>query len=69
VHNDDTWIQLRGELDKPENKLVQSVLRLNPGFRQQVHDPIPEGRSIYRNTLGGLYRAQVFHSNSYLRRV
>lgn len=69
VHNEDTWEALRGELDNPQNRLVQAILKVSPSFASEVMNPLPDGRTVYRHTRQGPYRAQVFHSNNYLRNV
>ena len=69
VHNEATWEALRREIDNPNNRLVQSVLKTDPGFAEAVHKPMPDTRRVYRLTKLGPYRAQVFHSNNYLHRV
>ncbi len=69
VHNEDTWQILRGEGDNPNNRLMQSIKSVNPEFIHQLRGDMPQGRTIYRHTIQGPYRAQVFHSNSYLHQV
>lgn len=69
VHNESTWEVLRGELENPDNRLVRAILGVDPGFATAVHGPLPDGRTVYRHQQQGPYRAQVFHSNSYLRNV
>ena len=69
IHNEATWEVLRGELDNEKNRLVQSILKIDPEFANYVHQPMPDQRSVYRFTNFGPYRAQVFHSNNYIRRV
>lgn len=69
VHNEDTWAILRDEIDNEKNRLIQSMLRIDPTVREQLMEPMPESRMVYRFAQTGPYRAQVFHSNEYLRRV
>ena len=69
VHNEDTWEILRSDLDNPENRLIQSVLKVDPDFAENVHQPLPDKRTVYRFQDIGPYRAQVFHSNNYLHRT
>jgi SAM-dependent methyltransferase len=69
VHNEDTWDILRGEINNEENRLVQSVLKVDPSFAQQVLQPLPDKRTVYRFQDYGPYRAQVFHSNNYLQKT
>lgn len=69
VHNEDTWEILRNELNNEENRLVRSVLAVDPTFAEKVHQPLPDKRTVYRFQDFGPYRAQVFHSNNYLRQT
>ena len=69
VHNEATWKVLHKEIDNEKNRLIQSIVKIDPAFKTQLAQPMPEGRKIYRFTQSGPYRAQVFHSNSYLRNV
>ncbi len=69
VHNEDTWNILRGEIDNEENRLIQSVLSVDPNFAQQILEPLPDKRTVYRFQNLGPYRAQVFHSNNYLKKT
>jgi SAM-dependent methyltransferase len=69
VHNEDTWSLLRDQIDNPANRLVQSLLRIDPEIAEKLQQPLADRRSSYRFTQVGPYRAQVFHSNNYLRNV
>ncbi|MCH2182123.1 MAG: class I SAM-dependent methyltransferase [Mariniblastus sp.] len=69
VHNEATWEVLAKEVDNPDNRLIQSILKIDPSVREKLQQPMPEGRTVYRFTDFGPYRAQVFHSNNYLERV
>ncbi len=69
VHNEATWKVLRGELENPNNRLVQSIVKTDPSVREKLEHPLAEGRTVYRFTDFGPYRAQVFHSNNYLHQV
>lgn len=69
VHNEDTWNLLRQQVDNPANRLVQSLLRIDPEIAEKLQQPLADTRSSYRFTSVGPYRAQVFHSNNYLRNV
>lgn len=69
VHNEDTWEALRKEKDNEKNRLIQSIVKIDPNFKQLLMEPMPDKRTIYRFTQSGPYRAQVFHSNNYLRKV
>ena len=69
VHNEDTWIGLRDEIDNPDNRLVQSMIRLDPETPDKLQKDMPNTRIIYRMTDLGPYRSQVFHSNAYIHRV
>lgn len=69
VHNEATWEALRTELENPNNRLVQAILKVDPGFASAVLGEMPDCRTVYRHQKQGPYRAQVFHSNNYLRNV
>lgn len=69
VHNESTWEILRGELTNENNRLVQSIRKVEPDFDRIVMGPLPETRTVYRFTQQGPYRAQVFHSDVFLKRV
>jgi len=69
VHNEATWEVLRGEMDNPNNRLIQAILKVDPNFATAVHQPLPDCRTVYRHQKQGPYRAQVFHSDNYLRNV
>ena len=69
VHNEDTWEMLSDQVDNEENRLVQSMLRIDPTVREALKGPLPDTRTVYRFSQSGPYRAQVFHSNNYLRQV
>jgi len=69
VHNEDTWSILREEIDNPKNRLIQSILSVDPEFAERIKEEMPDCRTIYRHTVQGPYRAQVFHSNNYLKKV
>jgi ubiquinone/menaquinone biosynthesis C-methylase UbiE len=69
VHNEDTWRVLRDEIDNPNNRLVQSIMKIDPDFGSALKGEMPDKRTVYRFTDFGPYRAQVFHSNNYLKKV
>ncbi len=69
VHNEDTWNLLGHQIDNPENRLVQSLLKIDPEILAKLQQPMADTRLSYRFTQVGPYRAQVFHSNNYLRNV
>ena len=69
VHNEDTWKRLEQEKDNEKNRLIQSIVKIDPNFKQMLTEPMPDKRTIYRFTQSGPYRAQVFHSNNYLNNV
>ncbi len=69
VHNEDTWEICREELDNPDNRLVQSILKIDPEVIHKIHQPLADTRTVYRFAQAGPYRAQVFHSNNYLEKV
>lgn len=69
VHNEDTWDLLKYEIDNEKNRLVQSMIEADSSMAEKLLGPLPEGRTVVRFTNLGPYRAQVFHSNNYLRKV
>jgi SAM-dependent methyltransferase len=69
VHNEDTWELLRDQADNPKNRLIQSMLTIDSEIASKIHQPMPDTRTSYRFTQSGPYRAQVFHSNNYLKNV
>ncbi|MBL8889405.1 MAG: class I SAM-dependent methyltransferase [Planctomycetaceae bacterium] len=69
IHNEDTWKLLAEEVDNAENRLVQSILKSDPDMARKLKQPMPPTRLTYRFTESGPYRAQVFHSNTYVNNV
>jgi len=69
VHNEDTWVALREKMDDPKNRLIQSILKIDPEFEQGIQKDMPDTKTVYRFSQSGPYRAQVFHSNNYLQQV
>lgn len=69
VHNEATWERLADHVDNQKNRLVQSMIQIDPTIPELLQQPMPEDRLVYRFSQSGPYRAQVFHSNDYLRRV
>jgi len=69
VHNEDTWAAIRESIDDKSNRLVQSIIKIDPSFRETLMGDMPDTKSVYRFTQSGPYRAQVFHSNNFLKQV
>jgi len=69
VHNEDTWTAIRESIDDKANRLVQSILNIDPSFRDTLMGDMPDTKSVYRFAQSGPYRAQVFHSNNFLKQV
>jgi len=69
VQNEDTWKELCKQVDNPKNRLIQTMLKNDPETRNKLQLPLPDKRSVYRFTQSGSYRAQVFHSNNYIKQV
>ncbi len=69
VHNEDTWEVIRDEIDNQKNRLVQTIINVDPTVKEKLQGPLPDTRTVYRHTNEGPYRAQVFHSNNYLKQV
>ncbi len=67
VHNEDTWVAMR-ELDET-NRLIKSMLQGGQFAMDELWQPLPAERLVYRFRQTGPYRSQVFHSNAYLQRV
>ncbi len=67
VHNEDTW-QAMSDLG-PANRLVASMLRREGFTLERLQQPMAVGKTAYYFADEGAYRAQVFHSNCYLRDV
>lgn len=67
VQNDATWnlLQQAGE----EDYLLKRFRQLDDQFDQRLAGPIPAGRTCYRYTPLGPYRALVLHSDEYLKRT
>jgi SAM-dependent methyltransferase len=69
VHNDDTWRVLRNELDNENNRLIRSMMASDPHIVEKLQGELPPGKTVFRFTHLGPYRAQVFHSNCYIQNV
>lgn len=69
VHDESTWELLRDQIDNPANRLMQSLLKIDPKIATTIHEPLADTRSVYRFAFAGPYRAQVFHSRNYLHKV
>ena len=69
VHNEDTWAAIRESIDDKTNRLVQSIIKIDPSFRETLMGDMPDTKSVYRFAQSGPYRAQVFHSNNFLKQV
>ena len=69
VHNEATWELLAGEENNPNNRLLQSIIGIDPKVVAQLNKPMPGDRLVYRFADQGPYRAQVFLSNRHLETV
>ncbi|MGI9516703.1 MAG: class I SAM-dependent methyltransferase, partial [Pirellulaceae bacterium] len=69
IHNEDTWASLRERVGDSDNRLVQSMINIDPETADNLQGPLPNTRSIYRMSEFGPYRSQVFHSNDYIQKV
>jgi len=69
VHNEDTWNSLAEDEKNPDNRLVRSLIGIDPGVADQLQQPMPGDRLVYRFADQGPYRAQVFLSNRHLETV
>ena len=69
VHNENTWFRLRKDRDNPNIRLLNQLRKMDPETDEKLMKPLADTRTVYRHTTLGPYRALVFHSNNYLRRV
>jgi SAM-dependent methyltransferase len=69
VHNENTWDVIRDEIENVNNRLVQTIIQVDPTVKEKLLGPMADTRTVYRHTQEGPYRAQVFHSNNYLKQV
>ena len=69
VHNEDTWECLAEDKNNPDNRLLNSLIRIDPKVADQLRSPMPGDRLVYRFAEQGPYRAQVFLSNKHLEKV
>ena len=69
VHNEDTWEALAGDENNSENRLLRSLIGIDPEVVNQLQHPMPGDRLVYRFADQGPYRAQVFLSNRHLETV
>ena len=69
VHNEDTWGSLAEDEKNPDNRLIQSLIKIDPRVADQLQHPMPGNRLVYRFADQGPYRAQVFLSNRHLETV
>ena len=69
IHNEDTWRRLADHIDNENNRLVQTMISVDPETPEKLNSEMPPGRTVYRFTPIGPYRAHVFHSNSYIHEV
>lgn len=70
VHNDATWDYLQKVNQAGmEDSLLKRLCRIEPRTRDWLANPLPSGRTDFRYTNVGPYRALVFHSNDYLRKT
>jgi ubiquinone/menaquinone biosynthesis C-methylase UbiE len=69
IHNEDTWQALGDQIENKENRLVQSMIEIDPNVADQLRGPLPGNRLVYRFSPNGPYRAQVFLSNQHIEQV
>ncbi len=69
VHNEDTWKAIRKSVNDKTNRLVQSIMKVDENFADTLMGDMPDTKTVYRFCQSGPYRAQVFHSNNFLRQV
>ena len=69
VHTEDTWSSLAEDLNNPDNRLLNSLINIDPEVADQLQGPMPADRLVYRFAQQGPYRAQVFLSNRHIETV
>jgi SAM-dependent methyltransferase len=72
IHNEATWEELRllkEQKKQQKSRLFCSMAAADPQFTTLVDGPLPAERIVYEFAKQGPYRAQVFHSTSYVKRV
>ena len=67
VQNDDTWKFLQDV--KGDDALLNRIRNISPNIEQMLKSDLPEGRTDFRFTDVGPYRALVFHCNHYLQKT
>ena len=70
VHNDATWRYLqKANANQSEGYLLNRLLQVEPAMREMLAHDLPAGRTIFRYTDVGPYRALAFHSDAYLKKT
>jgi hypothetical protein len=70
VHNDATWQLLQqAKAAGADDHLLNRIGQVEPKSRKMLDGPLPSGRTDFRYTDVGPYRALVFHSNDYLQKT
>lgn len=67
VHNDDTWREMWSP--KEQRFLLKRLKATKPDIMEFDPHCIPTGRTCFRYTDIGPYRALTFHSNDYIRKT
>ena len=69
AHTEPTWDKLREEFVAGAAGLSQRLKDFDPDFPARIMQPLAKGRTQFRRTQIGPYRAQVFHSTDYIENV
>lgn len=69
AHTETTWDKLREEYMAGAEGLSQRFSQLDANFDKRILKPLAKGRTQFRWTEVGPYRAQVFHSTDYIENV
>lgn len=69
VHTESTWESWQADFQAGEPGLAQRLKKIDPKFSARITQPLAKGRTQYRHTEIGPYRAQVFHTVDYIENV
>lgn len=69
VHNENTWDYLAKLPEDRHDRVIKTLLKCDDNALVALQKPLIETRTVYRYTLTGPYRALVFHSDNYIRKV
>lgn len=69
AHTEPTWEKLGEEFAADAPGLSQRLKDFDPDFVNRIKLPLAKGRTQFRRTEIGPYRARVFHSTDYIQNV